>query len=247
MRRAEQAGFDRFDARATFWFTRIFGIAVVVDVIQEVLAGVWGVHTGRFYPWRHIDAVPLYPATVLAIEWGIRVAAGIALLAGAAHVKVVAGAARVATLVLFVALLQRYSNHGVLLLLIAAFLGMGPPDVTAKGFATTAHPTLGLVRAQLVIVYVFSAINKLAHGFTDGRALSNLLGGAVPAGPARALAWMVIAAELLLPLLLMRWPRLGLALVVALHIVFSGLVPNTASFGLAMIAMAVLFARPRTR
>jgi hypothetical protein len=238
------AEWDRADARAVTWFLRLFGAAMVVDVVTEIAAGVWHVHTGRFYPWRHIGVVPLYPASVLAVEWALRAGAGLALIAGARHGKVVAAAVRIAALVMFVAVLERYSNHGVLLFLVAFFLTLAPPDVTAPAFTTSDHPALGLVRAQLVIVYVFSAINKLTHGFAQGSSLSNLLGHALSPGTARALSIVVIGTELALPVVLVRWPRAGVALVVAMHVAFGALVPGVASFGLTMIAIAVLFTRP---
>jgi len=208
---------------------------------------VWHVHTGRLYPWRHLGIVPLYPAGVLAAEWTLRAAAGLALLVAAGSAKVVATAVRVAAIVLFVALLERYSNHGVLLFLVAFYLTLAPPDVTSASFGDRAHPALGLVRAQLAIVYVMSAINKLSHGFASGRSLSNLLGGAISPGPARALSIVVIATEIALPFVLLRWPRAGLAAALAMHVAFAALLPGVASFGLAMIAMAVLFAYPAKR
>ncbi len=240
--RARLRTLERFDAAAVIWFLRLFGAALVVDVATEVMAGVWNVHTGRLYPWRNLGIVPLYPASVLAIEWAVRAAAGLALVVGARRAKVTSAAVRVAAAVLFVAVLERYSNHGVLLFLIAFFLTLAPLDVTSPSFGEQDHPALGLVRAQLAIVYVFSAVNKLAHGFAGGHSLSNLLGGVLAPGPAaQALSVLVIATELALPLALLRWPRAGLAGVIAMHVAFAALLPGVASFGLAMIAMAVLF------
>lgn len=231
----------RFDARSVDWFLRVFGLALVVDVLTEVLAGVWHVHTGQLYPWRHLGIVPLYPAPVLALEWTLRAGAGATLLVAAHRARAVAVALRIAAPVLFVAVLQRYSNHGVLLFLVALYSTIAPPDTASPSFTAAAHPALGLVRAQLVIVYVFSAINKLAHGFGTGESLANLF--ALPAGPARALSWGVVFAELALPLVLVRSPRLGIAAVVAIHVAFAAVVPGVVSFGLVMIAMALLFVR----
>ena len=243
--RARLRTLERFDAQAVIGFLRLFGAALVVDVITEVMAGVWHVHTGRLYPWRNLGIVPLYPASVLAIEWALRAAAGFMLVMGARHAKLLSAAVRIAALELFVAVLERYSNHGVLLFLIAFFLTLAPLDVTAPSFGERDQPALGLVRAQLAIVYVFSAANKLAHGFAGGHSLANLFGSALAPGPAaQALSVLVIATELALPLVLLRWPRVGLAGVVAMHVGFAALVPGVASFGLAMIAMAVLFAAP---
>ena len=115
----------------------------------------------------------------------MRAGAGVALLLGARRPKVAGAAVRVAAIVLFVAVLERYSNHGVLLFLIALFLTLAPLDLTSPSFAERDHHALGLVRAQLVIVYVFSAVNKLAHGFAGGQSLANLLGGGLSPGAAK--------------------------------------------------------------
>ena len=230
---------SRFDARAMLWFLRLYGLAVVVDVATEGWSGVWGVHTGALYPWRHLGILPLYPARGLAVEWALRVLGGLALALGARDVRVVRLGVRVLVPVLFVAVLERYSNHGVLLFLLALFLSIAPPDLARPSFDAESHPALGLVRAQLVIVYAFSAINKVTHGFGRGDSLANLL--ALGAGPARALSLAVIAAELALPVLCHLRPRLGLAGVVVMHAGFALIVPGVWSFGIAMIAMATLY------
>ena len=62
-----------------------------------------------------------------------------------------------------------------------------------------------------------------------------------------ALSVMVIGTELAIPLVLVLRPRAGIALVVAMHAAFALLVPGVISFGIAMTALAVLFAaRPRS-
>ena len=245
---------DRFDARAVEVFVRVLGVALVADVATELYAGVWRVHAGELYPWRHLGLLPLYPPGVLALEWALRASAGVALAVAAHRVHLLRRAVRVVAPVLFVALLERYSNHGVLLFLVALFLSMAPPDVRAPSFDAAPHPALGLVRAQLVIVYVFSALNKAVHGFGRGESLANLaahtpLGSvALSASGARALSWGVMALELAVPLVLLRWPRAGLVLVVVVHVAFAALVPGVVSFGITMIALACLFQRaPRSR
>lgn len=241
------ARWERFDAGSVLWFLRIYGVALIVDVVTEMASGVWDVHAGRFYPWRHLGIVPLYPPAVLVVEWAVRIAGGLALVLGAKKAKTIALASRVLAIVLFVAILQRYSNHGVLLLLVAFFLTLAPVDASGFDVANVPHHALGLLRAQLVIVYVFSALNKLTHGFTNGRSLANLLHatptGTLGAGSASALSWLVVAGELAIPVLLVRSPRAGIAAAIAMHGVFTALVPGVASFGLAMIAMAMLFSR----
>ena len=49
-------------------------------------------------------------------------------------------------------------------------LSIAPPDLARPSFDAERHPALGLVRAQLVVVYGFSALNKVTHG--AGRARS---------------------------------------------------------------------------
>jgi len=230
---------SRFQSRSVAWFLRLYGLALVIDVLSELRSGAWGVHTGALYPWRHLGILPLYPARGLAIEWALRLAGGLLLALGATRGPAVRLGVRVLVPVLFVAVLERYSNHEVLLFLIALFLSIAPPDLARPNFDDEAHPALALVRAQLVIVYAFSALNKLTHGFGKGDSLANLL--ALDAGAARLLSLGVIAAELLLPALCYFRPRLGLAGVIALHAGFALVVPGVWSFGLAMVAMATLY------
>jgi hypothetical protein len=218
------------DRRAVTWSLRLFGAALLAEVAFEAWAGVWDVHAGRLYPWRHLPILPLYPTWALAIEWSVEALAGIALLANAK----VSIALRAAAIVTLVAVLERYSNHGALLFLVALFYAMAPPSSE-----TDEQPTLGLLRAQLVIVYGASALNKIAHGFLSGRSLENLLG--FSHGVAQALAIATVVAELGLPVLLWWRPRLGLVGVIALHLGFAVFLSGLASFGLAMTALAVLF------
>ncbi len=238
---------ERFHARATLWFIRIFGAALLVDVLTELSAGVWLVHTGRFYPWRHLGILPLYPVGVLALEWLARSLAGIALIFCARNAVVLGIAVRSALPVLFIALLERYSNHAVLLFLITLFLSLDPPNVTSPSFECSRHPALKLVRAQLVIVYGFSALNKLTHGFLSGESIVHLLGHELSRAHGRLISWSVIATELAIPIALRHSPRVGLGLALVMHLAFSALVPGVASFGIAMVAMSALFIRARER
>ena len=112
-------------------------------------------HTGALYPWRHLGILPLYPARGLAVEWALRALGGLALGLGlgARHVRVV----RLGVLVpvLFVAVLERYSNHGILLLLIALFVSIAPPDLAQPSFDAERHPALG--RARVLSLAVIAA------------------------------------------------------------------------------------------
>ncbi len=236
MRRAD---WERFDARSVEWFFRLFGAALVANVVTEIRAGVWRVHTGELYPWRHLPIVPLTPPAVLAGEWACVGAAGIAMAIGVRR----ALAVRVAAPALLLGVLERFSNHASLMFLVAFFVALAPPpDVRAEDFAERQLPNLALVRAQLAIVYVFSALNKIARGFLGGASLVNLFGWSPRAAVPLSIA--VVVAELALPVALVVAPRVGIAGVALLQIAFATQLPGLWSFTLTMIAMAVLFVPP---
>jgi hypothetical protein len=235
------ADLERFDRRATTWFLRLFGAALVVNVLTELRAGVWSVHAGRLYPWRHVPLVPLYPPAVLALEWLATLAVATLLALGIA-VRV---ASRLAALVTFVALLERYSNHGALLFIVAAFVALDPPNPKAPAFEETPLHNLGLCRAELAIVYVASALNKVLHGFGSGDVIAFLT--RIPPSIARPLAIAVIVVELALPFVLVRFPRVGIAAVVCFHAGICSMMPGLWSFALVMLSLAVLYVPPRRR
>lgn len=251
MRAADALGLDRGFARSSVeWFERLFGLALLVEIATQMASGLRRVHTGELYPWRHIDVVPLVGTAGLAAEWTVigacalvlvLVGAGAAQRAGRAAQRARELAWRTLAIALFWSLLQRFSNHGSLLFLVALFVSMKPPEPAAPAFEASPHPNLGLVRAQLVIVYVFSGLAKLAHGFTSGASLVNLLG--LSPGLARGASIGVVVAELALPALIVVRPRLGLLGVVLLHAVFAAGIPGVVSFGLAMLAMTALWVR----
>lgn len=232
--------FDRFDRDSVRAFCRLFGCALLASVATDLHAGVHRVHAGELYPWRHLPILPLYPPWALTLEWLVTTGVGLAFVLGS-RLRV---AARVGAVVTFVAVLERFSNHGALAFLVAFFVALDPPDLAREDFAARPHYGLGLVRAQLGIVYLFSAINKITHGFGSGAALLAIASSLpLTPGAASALSWIVILTELALPLVLVARPKLGVVLVGALHATFCALLPGLGSFGLTMAAMAILFVR----
>lgn len=215
------ADWERFDPRAVRAFQIVFGVALIVNVLTELRAGVWRVHTGELYPWRHLPFFPLYPPWALAIEWTITALAGVLFTIGNRH------ASKLAALALFAGLTQRYSNHAALLFLVAFFTTIDPKPGPIS-------PAFGLVRVQLVLVYLFGALNKITHGFLSGASLENLL------GLSRPFSIAVVVAEIALPILLVVRPRVAVVGVVLLHLSFSFFMPGLLSFGLCMIAIALL-------
>jgi hypothetical protein len=232
------ADLERFSRRSVRAFEALYGAALVTEVATDAASGSLRVHAGELYPWRWIGLVPLWPPWVLVVVWSLLAACGVAIAAGRAR----AIAPRVAALLTCAWVLTRYSNHGTLLFLVALFLAIAPPHPDAPGFEDAPHPNLGLLRAQLGIVYLFTALNKVTHGFVRGVSLANLLGWSLAA--TRPLSVLVVAAEVALPFVLLWRPRLGLAGVAALHGGFVLAMPGLWSFALAMLSLACLFLPP---
>jgi hypothetical protein len=174
----------------------------------------------------------------LVIEWALNGLAGLALVVGARRSLAV----RVGLAGMLLALSQRFSNHGALLVIVLAFVALKPPDLASERFESEVRPNLGLVRAQLVIVYSASAFAKITHGFASGLALVTLFGW--NPREAHVLATAVIVAEAGAPILLVLRPRAGLAAVALLHTTMAILLPSVWPFSLTMIALAALFAGP---
>ena len=125
--------------------------------------------------------------------------------------------------------------------ILLLFAALRPVDCDDARQLQGRHPNVALLRYQLIVVYVFSALNKLLHGFMDGHVLTALLG--ISPQLAQPLAWLIVLAELVAPLLCWRAPRAGLAVVAGLHIGFAACMPGLWPFTVTMIALAVLFQR----
>lgn len=224
-------------ARPLEWFYRLVGLALLAQVLTDAQANLWAVHTGKLFAWQHLPGVPLYSTRGLALEWLALTVAGLGLLTAVQR----RWAVRLALLTVLVGLSQRYANHRALLAIALMFAGLRHLDPADAGQLGERHPNVALLRQQLVIVYAFSALNKLLHGFTDGHVLTLLLG--LSPALARPAAWLVVAAELAAPLCLWQAPALGLVLVALLHVGFAEWMPSLWPFSFTMIALAVLFTR----
>jgi hypothetical protein len=238
MRRDE---WGRFDARAVDAMLRVLGLATIACAATDAWAGAWRVHGGELFPWRHLPGFPLYGRAMLVVEWGLGLAGGASLATGRGRRAGISGA----LLATVLGLSQRFSNHRALLLIVLAFVALAPPDLGDASFAARVRPNLALVRAQLLLVYGMSALNKVAQGFLDGAALASLFGW--PTGLARAISFGVVAAEVAIPLALLWRPWLGVAAVVVLHGAMAWLLPHVAPFSLVMLAMALAFVAPSDR
>lgn len=221
--------------RALTGFYRLLGASLIARVATDWSAGIYGVHTGELFPWRHLPIVPLYPPGLLLVEWLLLAASGVALLM-LTRLRV---ALYVALLATAMGLSQRYSNQGALALIVLSCCAL-KPTTPSDLEAQPHHYHLDLARYQLLIVYGFSALNKLRASFSNGESLSALLG--VPLSVARPVSWLVVLSELVLPLLFVaKMQRLAWTGVLLMHLTFSLLMPGLIPFGLLMLALATLW------
>lgn len=224
---------------------------------QEAANALWRVHAGELCTRRLLLWPPLAPAWALWLEWGLEAVVGLLLLAG----RGVRPAVRLGAVLALVSAQQRYMNQKALLAVVLVFLALDPPEPREPGFVERDRPNLGLLRWQLAVVYFFSALQKLRHGFVGGESLTNLFDtlarldvpGWAPAAPmqaalaaspglASALSWGVVGGELALIPLSVAAPRAALAGVAVLHGAFALYMPDVLSFTCTMLACACLCA-----
>lgn len=223
-----------------FYF--FLGLSIILCVAHDMTHGVWHIHSGRYFPWRHMGFVPLFPAPFLIVEWLLLMISGL-MISG--NKKRYLGIC-LAALGILIDLTQHFSNHRSLIFLLLLYLCIPSAAKNNQSFR--------MIRYQLLIVYLFSGVNKLTSKFYDGESLVNL--GAMnyeallPNRYVRSIlsptlsvsiSCMILAIEILMPILLLQAPRFGLALVVLLHGGFSLLMPGIWPFTCIMVAMAFLF------
>lgn len=225
------------------WSFRILGAAVIVMAVQEFLAGHLGVHAGEMYG-RRPAFLPLLPPAGMIALWIVQVVAGAALIAGWKRSLVL----RVAAAAVLLALTQSYFNQKMFLALTLLAFSIEPPHSKEAG------PSVQAVRAQLLLLYIASAAFKLRDGFGSGDSLAAALEQladrgltpwiVLPLAAAPLLSKLAIAAELALPVALLRTPRAGVAGVVLLHLGFALCLPGLWPFTLTACAAALLFLPP---
>lgn len=218
------------------WFYRLLGAALAVRLMTDVHAGIWYVHTGEFFPWRHLPSLPLYPPAVLLLEWLALAVAGIGLMSG----RALRASLRLGLVATLMGLSQRYANQNVLLFLVVGFANLSVADPHELLIHTRYFPNFALIRIQLLLVYGFSILNKILHGFLTGDVLQALFG--LGERLSQVGAWSVVLAEGLIPGLLC-WgkSRWGLLVAVLVHCAFGVAIPGVWPFTLVMLAMVVLW------
>jgi hypothetical protein len=130
-------------------------------------------------------------------------------------------------LAMLAGLSQRYANQRCLITIVLFYALLDVKQLY-----------LTLIRSQIVIVYGFTVLHKLMFRFWDG---DTLVAIGFDAAWAPWLALATLVAELVIPLLLWRAPRLGVCAVALLHGTLAFILPGIVPFSLIMIAMATTF------
>jgi DMSO/TMAO reductase YedYZ heme-binding membrane subunit len=234
--------------RVTEAYYRLLAATLASLVLCDLHNDMWGYQTGRIYPHRHVPIVPLYGPAGLVLEWACLLTSAVGLWLGVRRPAALGlGAATMLT-----SLTQHYSNHGTLTFMVLLFTALRPPVADAD----LVRPNMLLVRWQLAIVYVFTAVNKVIADYLAGDSMANLYlvlrDPLVPREwfepmfrpPAVALSVGIVLVELLIPLALSRRPWVGIALVLGLHGGITLLMPGVLSFGMLMVTMSVVYLVP---
>jgi hypothetical protein len=233
-------------------YHRLLAATLLALVLADLHNDMWSFQAGRIFPYRHVPIVPLYGRFGLVLEWSAFVASALGLWFGVRRRAALA----LGAVTMLASLTQHYSNHGTLTFMVLLFTALSPPVADAD----FARPNMLLVRWQLAIVYVFSGLNKVIADYLHGQSMANLyLAIRDPLLPREwfaalfrepgviALSWGVVVFELLIPVVLSRWPRIGVALVLAFHGGITALMPGILPFGLIMLTMSVVYLVPVAR
>lgn len=213
-----------------FYFT--FSLAIIVRFINDIFnLNRWGIHSGTLFPYRHINlGLPLYSTNILIAEWTLGLLGAVLLITG----KI-----RIAALLIFVSfalsLTQMFQNQKLLILIIAFSL-----------LLDSKKNSVFFLKWQLILIYLFSSIHKINGQFVTGETMRLLFVDILKINfeytwPLKIFSWIIIGCELIIPVLLMKWPKIGIALVILFHGGMCLLMPDISSFSLAMISLALLF------
>lgn len=225
-------------------FYGFFAAALVSRVLSDIFdLQRWSIHQGDAFPFRHLlEAIPIYPVSILLIEWTLLLLGALFLLTKKTRLG-----ALLSLLGLLMSLSQMFQNQKVLLLLVAFALSVGPSLEKMK--TDEKNDTSMFLRWQILLVYLFSAISKIFDQFPSGETLKMM--DQTLFSHQFAVNWIysavsviVILTELFLPLLLWKKPKLGILAVFILHAGFAVFLSDIFPFSLAMISLSFLFLIP---
>ncbi len=227
-------------------FYLIFSLAVVSRIICDLLLNRAGIHAGEVFPNRHVFSfISIYPPAILYIEMALASAGAILL-----NLKRVRFGCLLIIISYLMGLSQMFQNQKLLILIVACTLCIQPLSKTDKS-------SIWFLRYQLILVYSISALQKVVQGFNDGIDLSlttkyllsiesnpvikALL--AYVSDPLNAMIFSVstVVLEFIIPIFLIKRPKIGVALVVLLHFSMNLLMKDIMPFSLTMIALSLPF------
>ena len=150
------------------------GLVVVWKTLQDIVMGQAAVHAGMLAPWRQF--VDLGAWFGQGYFWGIVSAKAILLVAYffRFQIRVVAIALGILT---FCDCLSGFSNHRLFLALELLLIAVVPPIKSADQSSSSElfpYWNLGIIRFQVSLIYLVTAIHKCNVEFLSGRTLNNL-------------------------------------------------------------------------
>lgn len=235
------ANFKRFSIRDRFFV--LLGLALLSRTLSDILMGRLGVATGELYRHRQRLDFPLYGPLVFILEIAILLCASW-LFMSRVRVRLAAILMILGTLMSMTQLFQ----HQKMLFLI---VGLGVVFVPGGMNAVSVY----FLKAQLLIVYVFSVVSKVATGFLQSsdtfRAIEYSINGdrlrtfflapVLQYLQEMPIGYLVVGLEIIVPLAILRAPRAGVLFAVILHMAMAILLSNVLPFSILMIALASLY------
>lgn len=209
--------------------------------------------SGQYLALPVFEALPLLSPDFVRALFVVSIVAAVAMILG------VAGrlpAIMVATTVAVVLLIeqQTYSNHMVLLMMLAAFLGVSG-SASAWRFSRSPRATsvsywpAFLIQILITTLYAWTALSKVNPQYLSGEVLSTFLQGWVPIPeqllPVAAVSSIAAEAFLAIALWIPRLRKLAFVVGAGLHIGIVVLLDSPApliGFGLLMATGYILFA-----
>lgn len=227
-------------------FNMLLGAGVLARLWDDIFLGRWSIHAGAVFPYRHPGFFPIYGQSGLLIEWALILAGGVLLFTTESR-----KGALLAAIGLSLSLSQMIQNQKILLWIILWIVALTDlrTNISARKF----------LKWQLILVYLFTGLSKVFDQFSSGETLQIIALHQLELGYswqefiwqpltklifARVISWLVIAWELLIPLLFLLQFNGTWLLVLLLHGGLLFTMKDLSSFSFAMFALTTLFYCP---
>ncbi len=253
-----QAAVDRWGAKwSAFWFAEgspqalaafriVFAVALLEDLRNSAGLCRYAIEGG--YHWPYLSGWPLLSPQQFYALFAAQAGLGFLLLVGLRTRLAAAGLFLLQGWVLWADRLN-FRNHGYLFWMICGILAVSPAGsalaLHRRPSASVRLTAQRLIAAEVTIVYLWAAIQKVHPAYLSGRVLGEILGQPDQALWLQPAAWAVIAVELALPVALWvpRTREVAALVGLAMHAAFA-LTLNIYGFSLAMVGSYVLFLAP---